>query len=245
MEYEIIIDSHSHFGPSLSMGIEVTTQELISQMGQSGVSHVVLIPFPSTAIASNEINLKVLEECQLIESFIPYHYIREDFERDDFDPIPEGYFGGKWHWMRGKQDLASNYSVLKEEKLLPLIEKIRKSGKPVLLEEELRFTEMFVEIADGINIIVPHLGLLGGKPFDFLRVFKNRKNIYFDTSLAEEETIYEFCQKIGPERILFASDVPFGRMKSELRKITDLPMPAKEKKLILSENFLRITGYKV
>ncbi|MCX7858034.1 MAG: hypothetical protein N2513_08690 [Deltaproteobacteria bacterium] len=243
MEFELIIDSHTHFGPSISMGIEVKTSELTSQMAESGISYAVIIPFPSTAIASNEINVKVLEETRKVPTLIPYHYIREDFEREDFDPIPEDYFGGKWHWMRGTQDFASNYSVLENKHLSSLIEKIRKTSKPILFEEELRFTEIFVEMASGINIIIPHLGLLGGNPIDFLKSFKDRENVYFDTSLASKDTIYEFVKKLGPERILFASDIPFGRMRSELQKVISLPLSIKEKEFILFKNFLRLTSF--
>jgi len=245
MEKEIIIDSHSHFGPSLSLGIEVTTSELISQMRGSGVSFVVIIPFPSTAIASNEINVRTLEESKRVKAFIPYHYIREEFDKEDFNPIPHGYYGAKWHWMRGRQDFASNYSVLNEEKLASLIEKVRLTGKPLLFEEELRFTEMFVDMAKDLNIIIPHLGLLGGNPSDFLNAFRKRENVYFDTSLAEEKTIYEFCKKIGPHRILFGSDVPFGNMRGELKKIMALPFSSEERSLLLYENFLRLTNYEV
>ena len=62
MDFERIIDSHTHWGHSLSMGTTVTTGELLAQQKDSGVTNVILIPFPSTAIASNEINIKVLEE---------------------------------------------------------------------------------------------------------------------------------------------------------------------------------------
>jgi len=100
MEFERIVDSHCHWGPSLSLGIEVTTEELKSQQAQSGVTHVIIMPFPSTAIAGSAINLRVLAEAGQEERFVPYHYIREDFDGADFDPVPQGYFGGKWHWMR-------------------------------------------------------------------------------------------------------------------------------------------------
>jgi len=44
-------------------------------------------------------------------------------------------------------------------------------------------------------------------------------------------------ETIGPERILFGSDVPFGSMKPELTKVLTLPIPDGEKELILSKNF--------
>lgn len=213
-------------------------------MKRAKVTHVVIIPFPSTAIASNQINLKILDESRENPFFIPYHYVRENFEDPEFDPIPQGYYGGKWHWMRGIQDLSSNYDVLKSPKICEVIEKIRISGKPLLFEEELRFTQMFVEMAQGLKIIVPHLGMLGGDPSSFLSAFKDNQDIFFDTSLAPRERIRDFIEKLGPERILFGSDLPFGDMERELRKIFDLDLPKEEEELILFKNFLRLTGFK-
>jgi uncharacterized protein len=245
MNFEIIIDSHSHWGPSISMSIDVTTEELQRQQKESGVTHVVIIPFPSTAIADNGINVKLLDETKRISKFIPYHYIREDYDKYSFDPIPDSYSGGKWHWMRGWQDMASNYDVLNDEFLPGLIEKIKMIGKPVIIEEELNFTERFVEMAEGISLIIPHLGMLGGDPHSFLRSFKNKDNIYFDTALAAQDTISRFVQTIGPERVLFGSDVPFGSMKSELSKVLALPISCEEKELLLYKNFIRLTDYKL
>ncbi len=243
-EFEIIIDSHTHWGPSLTMGINITTGELLRQQKESGVTHVVLVPFPSTAIESNDINLRLLDETERVAHFVPYHYIREDFEGEDFDPIPHSYYGGKWHWMRGVQDAASNYDVLSDPRLLPLVEKLKETGKPVIFEEELAFTERFVEMAPGLRLIIPHTGLLGGNPLDFLKTFKDNASIYFDTALSSRDVMLEYVRKVGPERILFGSDVPFGTMKSELSKVLSLPLSHADKELLLFRNFVRLTGYR-
>lgn len=240
MDFDIIIDSHAHWGPSLSMGIDVTTQELLRQQKEAGVSHVVIIPFPSTAIASNTINTALLEETKRVPHFIPYHYVRENYEDEGVDPLPVTYSGGKWHWMRGIQDSSSNYSILRDKALTTLVEKLTKTKKPVIFEEELRFTKMFAEKFKDILLIIPHLGLLGGNPLDFLNAFQNTANIYFDTALGSSDTILEFVNTIGPERILFGSDVPFGTMKTELSKILSLPISDNDKELILFKNIIRI-----
>ncbi len=236
MDFERIIDSHTHWGHSLTMGTTVTTGELLAQQKEAGVTNVILIPFPSTAIASNEINVKVLEEAGKIGSFIPYFYIREDFPR-----IPDEYCGGKWHWMRGVQDASSNYRVLDDSELPALITDLIEIGKPIVFEEELDFTERFVDMAPGLPLIIPHLGMLGGNPTDFLRIFKDKEYIYFDTALAARSTIQEFVETIGPERIIFAADVPFGAMTSELSKVLALRISDSEKELILSKNIIRLT----
>ncbi len=244
MDFGLIIDSHSHWGPSITLGMDVTTRELLRQREESGIQYVVIIPFPSTAIESNDINVRLLDESKKVKNFIPYHYIREDFDREDFEPIPEVYYGGKWHWMRGWQDSASNYRVLEDKALPELIEKLKKIDKPIIFEEELSFTERFVEMCDGLKLIIPHLGILGGNPLDFLKSFKSNESIYFDTALGQKDTILKFVQTIGAERVLFGSDVPFSYMSSELSKVLTLPIPDEEKEMLLSKNFIRLTGFK-
>ena len=57
-----IIDSHTHWGPSVTMGTEVTTEELLKQANQNNVSRIVIFPFPSMALADEGINERLLNE---------------------------------------------------------------------------------------------------------------------------------------------------------------------------------------
>jgi predicted TIM-barrel fold metal-dependent hydrolase len=235
----VIIDSHTHWGPSVTMGTEVTTAELLRQAEQSGVGRIVIFPFPSQAIADERINEQVLEEGAKDNTFIPYYYIP-----DDLRPIPKekGFYGGKWHWTRGVQDCSSNYQVLEDPGLGGFIEASEEVDLPIVFEEELAFTETFVRMTKTLKVIIPHLGLLGGNPMDFLDAFKKRANCYFDTALASQEQILRFVKEIGPERLLFGSDIPFGTMKNELNKVLSLPIGDTEKELILSKNVKRLIG---
>ena len=234
-----IIDSHTHWGPSVSMGTGVTTQEILKQAEQSGVSGIVVFPFPSTALADEEINERLLDEAKKIKKFIPYYYIPETMK-----PIPkeEGFCGGKWHWMRGIQDSSSNYEALKDPRLEQFIEASEKIDLPIVFEEEFPFTEAFVNKTKTLKVIIPHLGMLGGNPIDFLSAFKERENVYFDTALASPDTVMRFIEKIGHERILFGSDIPFGTMKWELEKVLSLPIGDDKKESILSKNLERLIG---
>jgi len=236
-----IIDSHTHWGPSVSMGIEVTTAELLRQADQSRVNRIVIFPFPSTALADEGINQRLLNEVNRIKIFIPYYYIPETMK-----PIPDGngFYGGKWHWMRGIQDCSSNYQALKDPKLEEFIKASEKIDLPIVFEEELTFTENFVRKTKNLKIIIPHLGALGGNPIDFLHAFKARENVYFDTALASSSTIISFIGKIGCERILFGSDIPFGTMKGELEKVLSLPIGDDQKEWILSKNLKRLIKLK-
>ncbi|MEJ2066425.1 MAG: amidohydrolase family protein [Deltaproteobacteria bacterium] len=232
-----IIDSHTHWGPSVSMGTEVTTAELLRQADQCEVGRIVIFPFPSQALADEGINEQVLEEANKDHTFVPYYYIP-----DDLRPIPQekGFYGGKWHWTRGVQDCSSNNQVLEDPGLKGFIDASEEIDLPIIFEEELAFTQTFVEMTTSLKIIIPHLGLLGGNPLDFLEAFKNRENCYFDTALAGQEQILRFVKEIGPERILFGSDIPFGQMKNELNKVLSLPIGDAGQELILSKNLKRL-----
>lgn len=234
-DFERIIDSHTHWGPSITMGTSVSTEELIAQRGEAGITDVVIMPFPSTAIETNGINEKLLDETRRTPHFIPYFCIREDFS-----VIPQEYRGGKWHWMRGVQDASSNYRVLDDPGLPGFIELLTACRKPVLFEEELDFTRRFKEMAPDLTLIVPHCGMLGGNPEDFLQAFRHAPTVFFDTALAASATIVRFVRALGPERLIFGSDVPFGRMKSEVSKVLGLDLPYREKEMILSKNIARL-----
>ena len=235
-----IIDSHTHWGPSVSMGTEVTTEELLRQAEQSNVSRIVIFPFPSMALSDEGINERLLEEANRVKKFIPYYYIPETMK-----PIPDGkgFWGGKWHWMRGIQDSSSNYQALEDPKLGEFIEASEKIDLPIVFEEELAFTEAFVRKTKNFKIIIPHLGMLGGNPIDFLHTFKASENVYFDTALASPDTVMRFIENIGHERVLFGSDIPFGTMKWELEKILSLPISDDKKEWILCKNLKRLIGW--
>jgi predicted TIM-barrel fold metal-dependent hydrolase len=234
-----IIDSHIHWGPSVTMDMEVTTEEILKQADQCGVSRIVIFPFPSTALADEEINQGLLKEAARVNRFIPYYYIPETMK-----PIPQekGFYGGKWHWMRGIQDSSSNYKALEDPQLVKFIEASEKIDLPIVFEEELAFTEAFVKKTKSLKIVIPHLGMLGGNPIDFLHTFKERENVYFDTALASPDTVMKFIDNIGYERILFGSDIPFGTMKWELEKVLSLPTEDGRKEGILSKNLRRLIG---
>jgi hypothetical protein len=55
-----IIDSHMHWGPSVTLGIKVTTEELLYQAKTRSVDGIVIFPFPSQALADEGINDEVL-----------------------------------------------------------------------------------------------------------------------------------------------------------------------------------------
>ncbi len=121
-----------------------------------------------------------------------------------------------------------------------MLEKIKEIGLPVNLEEEYHNTVSFIEENTDLNIIIPHIGMLNGGHLPVLETFKRNKNVYFDTSLASKKIINYALKLVGPDRILFGSDFPYGSQEYELSKILDLDLKREDLEKILSGNILRL-----
>jgi len=186
-----IFDSHTHWEPSVSLDVTVTTEELLKQAQENRVDRVVIFPFPSTALVDEEINDKLLEVAKGNATFIPCYNIPEDLRTI---PMEKDYFGGKWHWVRGVQDCSSNYQVLEDPALDRFIEASEEIDLPIVFEEELAFTEAFVKRTRKLKIIIPYLGRKSSR---FSQWLQRKREYFFDTALAGTDTIMRFIEKIG------------------------------------------------
>jgi hypothetical protein len=238
MEFRII-DSLCHWGPSMTLGSNATTNNILKQMKEAGVERAVVLPFASTAARSGEINVRILNEAGRVREFVPFFHIREDLFL-----VAEGYSGARWERMRAVRDMPSNYAVLEDPETYNLMDTIAGTGRPLIIEEDLRFTEKFANMARSIPLIVPFLGSNGGDPNDFLTAFKDRANIYFNTAMSEKETLVKFIDTVGPNRLLFASNAPFGSMRFEVSKILSLHITDEDKQRVLAGNIERLANIK-
>ena len=232
----MVIDFHVHLGPSLALGVNVTPDEVLRQMGEAGVDIAVVFPFPSTAVTDPSIVSWVAEQAERFGRFIPFYYAPDDLE----PPRDDRFRGVKWHWVRGVSDAKSNYSVLSDPKLDVFAGEVARRRLPVIFEEELEFTSIFVDRYPDVTLVIPHLGMLGGSPLDFLRRFKSDDNVYFDTSLGSPGMIRRFVEELGAHRVIFGSDIPFGYMRSELWKVKEAGLSEEEYRMVVGGNAARL-----
>ncbi|MEM2876141.1 MAG: amidohydrolase family protein, partial [Candidatus Bathyarchaeia archaeon] len=122
---------------------------------------------------------------------------------------------------------------------------VKDLGLPVLLEEEFNETKRFVDENSDLSIIIPHMGKLNGG-HEKMSVFFDKDNVYFDTSTAPIDVIKSFLDAVGPERIIFGSDVsgtrePFYNFpRVELEKLLEIGLEKKDLELVLSGNIERV-----
>jgi predicted TIM-barrel fold metal-dependent hydrolase len=76
----------------------------------------------------------------------------------------------------------------------------------------------------------------------FIAHLARHPNIYTDTSgVRRFDLLEQAVRRAGPHKILFGSDGPWLHPGVELAKVYALGLPASQQRLILSENFLRLT----
>ena len=233
MVLEKPIDGHVHLGYS------IPAEEILNQMKISDVEKAVVFALPAEVSYGADMNSYVLSEAERTGVFIPFYYMLDDLK------LPENiekFRGIKWHWVRGAPHYRSNMKLLHEPRLIDLAQRLAELKLPVIMEEDLAFTKEFVRLADEVILIIPHLGLLGGSPREFLEAFKEYENVYFDTALAAKWDIEHFYRELGADRLIFGSDIPFGYMKSELAKVLTADIPEEDVKKITRENILKLTG---
>ncbi len=223
----------------MSLGINVDPVGVIEQMKVSGVHRCMVFPFPSMALRDSKIIGWVVDQCRKYRVFYPFYYVLNDLK-----PVPSSprFVGVKWHWVRGISDFKSNYDVLKDEGLHELVDSFVKQKLPVIFEEELDFTKKFVKMFPDVTLIIPHLGMLGGAPLDFLEEFKGCENVFFDTSLAPASILEGFIREIGVNRVIYGSDIPFGSIETEKNKMLRLNLRDEDMELILGRNILSLVG---
>lgn len=238
-----IIDAHIHVGCDRETKY-YTEKELWKDLREADAQGAVIFAFPediyrikNSEESRLEANEYVLEFSRRSPDLYPFYFVWNDFL------IPKNideYVGIKWH--RHHEEPRYDYDDPKCKKFLKVIKDL---DMPVLLEEEFDETKSFIDENPELNVIIPHMGKLNGG-HEKMEIFYGKENVYFDTSTAPAEIIKSFLDAVGPERVIFGSDVsgthePFYNFpKVELRKLLEIGLEEDTLKLILSGNIERI-----
>lgn len=164
----------------------------------------------------------------------PYFFIWNDFAVEQLTPA---HCGIKWHRHAGEPIYQYD-----DPDCRAALDEIRRRKLPVVLEEEFDNTLNFVQdLADGITVIIPHLGLLNG---GFHAIAEGGlwelETVWADTALASRDELREYLERYGHDRLLFGSDFPFGSPSNELRKVYSLELEPEMEAAVLGANFLRL-----
>lgn len=120
---------------------------------------------------------------------------------------------------------------------------------PVLYDAagEVSVCELLAEEYPDVNFIIPHMGSFADDWSAQLALIDHlvrHPNIYADTSgVRRFDLLEQAVARAGARKILFGSDGPWLHPSVELSKIHALDLSLAAQKLILGENFLRLTAH--
>lgn len=128
-----------------------------------------------------------------------------------------------------------------------ICEVARKFALPVVYDPmgEAAVAELLAGEFPDVNFIIPHLSSFADDweaQLAFIPLLARHPNIYTDTSgIRRFDLLEQAVKSAGAKKILFGSDGPWLHPGVELAKVYALNLPASHQRLILSENFLRLT----
>ncbi len=164
----------------------------------------------------------------------PYYFVWNDF---DVEELKSGlYRGVKWH--RHPDEPQYRYGTEACARFLAAVEAMK---LPVLLEETISNTLLFLSKTSDMPVIIPHMGMLNGgyRALEAEGVW-GEPRVYADSALAPVRTIEAFLDRYGSGRLLFGSDYPFGSPPAELRKLQALGLAPQERDAVLGGNLLKL-----
>ena len=236
-----IIDAHIHLSNMLK---PYTEDELIDDLAEAGADGAVIFAQPSDIyrhIDDEEhrmtANRHCLEVAERHEDWYAFYFAWPDY------PIPEdfgGYVGIKWH--RHADEPPYDYV---SESCERFISAIRDRNLPTIIEEEFDHTVALVERLDPAPVIIPHCGRLNGG-IEMMDCFFDDERVFFDTAITPLPGIETIVENVGPERLIFGSDVsgtstPFHNFpKVELEKVLQLDLGESDMQMVLAGNIDRL-----
>lgn len=266
----MIIDTHVHVWPDkiaakvierlqAALGYEVeangTIAGLLAQMQEAGIAKSAVLgvaEVPRLVTATNDW-LMTVDDPRLIR-FGTVHPDFEDYRAEVERLRRAGFAGIKFHalFQGGRPDeerMLRIYEAMGED-LIALFHTGAGSREAIAHPDQILATPERVArvlaLFPKLRVIAAHFG--GHFLLEESKRHLVGKNLYFDTSwvptlatLDAPEAVAVIRQH-GADKMLFATDCPFGSQRRELEAFLRLPLSPEEQELVLGNNAARLFG---
>jgi hypothetical protein len=248
-----ILDAHMHLGRS-----HLPLAEARRLLKEAGIAGAAVFADPESRDLPGD-NRYALEAAGSGPLLFPFFYVGGNPYSGTraAGPLPspsalDGYRGIKWHCAFTPEhdggggplgmSLDEADRAVASPEVAALMARAARDRLPVCLEEHFDLTVRFVARYPDVTFVIPHMGMLNGGTRAVLQAFAGSSNVCFDTSLAVPDA--GTIRALGPARILFGSDHPYGDPGSALRRVRGLGLAPDEAAAVLGGNLLRLLGEK-
>ena len=251
----VVVDGHTHFaGPGKGL-LPNTVEDLMSVMDRNGIDAVVTCaPYSSIGEDRNydEANGFIAESMKTVPErivgFIRVNpHLQEHALRSIRDGISkQGFRGVKYHPRN------EAFAINSEELSFPLAELAAKLRVPILIHTGEPDTYGFAQptlvgdLADSFPDLTLIIGHMGKRLFeDAILVARWFENVILETSFRNPRDIARAVRRVGADRVIYGSDMPFGLPEIEMMKVRVCDVSEEEKDMVLGDNIARILGLEV
>ena len=146
---------------------------------------------------------------------------------------------------------------LDDEKYIPMWQRINHLRFPVLIhcgrargEGEYDLfpsgVSKFIKYLPDVPVVLAHMGGRSGIPEEEKILFDLPENVFIDTTMSAERQEMEDFERLvsamGPERVIFGSDFPYGTQKAAIAFIKNSCFSEHEKAMMLGGTAVKILG---
>jgi uncharacterized protein len=241
-----IVDAHVHIGKSTRLQIDVDAEHLIRVADRMGFERICCTDLTALFYDMHEGNkLLACEMKKFPDRIIGYaslHSTRFGQEAlDELDRCANDY------GMRGLKIYSTPQMSIAEPSTIPVLEKTVELGFPVLAHATPLECEYLMEAVPECRLMMAHAA---AQPFahgDWNRAImaaQRFEHLYLETASSTIDTGFlETCvQELGPDKIIFGTDVPLLDPYFQLSKVRDTNVSNAALEKILGGNILRLMG---
>lgn len=250
----VIVDGHTHFGREGKGLPPNSVEDLLTIMDRNGIDAVVTCA-PYSSIGEDrtydEANEFIAESMRAVPGrIVGFVRINPHLQENALKSIEEGvrkhgFMGIKYHPRN------EAFPINSEELSFPLAELAVKLRVPILIHTGEPDTYGFAQptlvgdLADSFPDLTLIIGHMGKRLFeDAILVGKWFENVILETSFRNPRDIARAVRKVGADRVIYGSDMPFGLPEIEMMKVRVCDISEEEKELVLGGNISRILEVK-
>lgn len=247
----ILIDAHVHISSP-----NYRTDDVLRTLKRVDTDSALIFPDAESTQLESE-NRYVLRSGQEFDCY-PFYYIGGNpftDTRSDLE-VPHNlgeYSGVRWHHWFGespdrtgrvdRHELEFAVVTMESPEFEALTSALRFYDKPIMFEEDFAVTLEFIARYGDLKVIIPHMGLLSGGEENVIGRLYTNANVYFTTSHGTLDPVT--LRRVGPERLLYSSDYPYGDPVENIEKIKRLDLGDEDEAMVFGENAERLLNREV
>lgn len=234
----MIIDSHTHLGSFPMFNVSLNADEMVSIMNQYSIRKSVVSALP------NELTLNAVK--QYPDKLVGLVWINPYDGDKAMKNIDKAI--NRWNFKGIKMHPLLDAYLPDQEIVRPIMDQARKYQIPVLFHcghPPWSLPWHFGNLADTYPDVTIILGHMGHGHIVYINaaieVAEKHENILLETSaMPMQSKIKEAVAKVGDDKVMYGSDMPFGHPAFEIKKVEVAGLTKKQLNLVLEENARKI-----